>query len=282
VTSFFCPFLVLLDKISRFSAMKYKILAIASLLAFFTNVNCQNISDINKTDQKGLKQGPWVKKDSSGIVLYEGTFKDGHPVGEFRRYYSDKTLLSLLIYSSDGKTADATMYYPNSFIASKGKYINQKKEGVWKFFSSSVNGYLINDESYKNDKKNGLSVKYFPDSTVAEKINYLNGRKDGEWLQYYPGGKLFLKSFYTGDLLNGKFEVWYENGKLQFSGSYKNNLREGKWDIYNKDGSLKYELNYVNGMTNDKQMDIDASDYFENLEKNRGKIADPEKTGVIR
>lgn len=262
--------------------MKYKIIAIASLLAIFANVNCQNNSDMNKTDQQGRKQGQWVKKDADGNVLYEGTFKDGHPIGEFKRYYSDKTLLSLLIYSSDGKIADATMYYPNSFIASKGKYVEQKKEGVWKFYSSSANGYLLNEEPYKGNLRNGLSIKYFPDSTVAEKINYLNDKKEGEWLQYYPEAKLFLKSYYRGDLLNGKFEVWYKNGKSLLSGFYKNNLREGKWDFYNENGSLKYELNYVNGMTNDKQIDNDVSDFFDNLEKTRGNIADPEKTGVIR
>lgn len=273
---------VLLDQISRYFTMKYKIIAIASLLTIFANANCQNTPNINKTDQQGRKQGPWVKKDSVGNVLYEGIFKDGHPIGEFKRYYSNKTLLSLLIYSADGRTADAKMWYPNSFIASKGKYIDQKKEGLWKFYSSSVNGYLINAESYKGNKKNGLSIKYFPDSTVFEKINYLNDKKEGEWLQYYPGGKLFLKSYYSKDLLNGKFEVWYENGKSQYSGAYKNSFREGNWKIFNKEGSLKYELNYIDGMTNDKQMDIDASDFFDNLEKNKDKIPDPEKTGVIR
>jgi antitoxin component YwqK of YwqJK toxin-antitoxin module len=262
--------------------MNYKIIAIASMLAIFANVNCQNSNDINKLDQQGRKQGQWVKKDTDGNVLYEGTFKDGHPVGEFKRYYSNKTLLSLLNYSIDGRTADATMWYPNAYIAAKGKYIDQKKEGIWKFYSSSVNGYLLNEESYKGNLRNGLSIKYFPDSTVAEKINYLNDKKNGECTQYYTGGKLFLKSNYSGDLLNGKFEVWFKNGKNQFTGSYKNNLRDGKWNIYKEDGSLKYELNYVNGLTNDKQMDIDASDFFDNLEKNKGRIADPEKTGVIR
>jgi antitoxin component YwqK of YwqJK toxin-antitoxin module len=262
--------------------MKNKIIALASVLAIFANVNGQNAPAINRTDQQGRKQGPWVKKDSVGNVLYEGTFKDGHPVGEFKRYYHDKTPLSLLIYSADGRTADARMWYHNSFIASKGKYIDQKKEGLWKFYSSSVNGYLINAESYKANRKNGLSIKYFPDSTVFEKINYLNDKKEGDWLQYYPSGKLFLKSYYSGDLLNGKFEVWYENGKSRYSGAYKNNFREGNWKIYNKEGSLKYELNYVDGMTKDKQMDIDASDFFDTMEKNKGSIPDPEKTGVIR
>ena len=36
------------------------------------------------------------------------------------------------------------------------------------------------------------------------------------------------------------------------------------------------------GVTKDRQMDIDESDFLDSLEKNKGKIADPEKTGVIR
>jgi hypothetical protein len=43
-----------------------------------------------------------------------------------------------------------------------------------------------------------------------------------------------------------------------------------------------YKLDYVAGVTNDKQMDIDFSNYLDSLEKNSGKIADPEKTGEIR
>jgi hypothetical protein len=35
-------------------------------------------------------------------------------------------------------------------------------------------------------------------------------------------------------------------------------------------------------MTKDRQMDIDASKIIDDLEKNKGKIPDPEKTGEIR
>ena len=44
--------------------------------------------------------------------MYDGFFKDDHPVGEFKRYYEDNTLKSVLIYSDDGKEADA--YYLSS------------------------------------------------------------------------------------------------------------------------------------------------------------------------
>jgi antitoxin component YwqK of YwqJK toxin-antitoxin module len=83
-------------------------------------------------------------------------------------------------------------------------------------------------------------------------------------------------------MLNGKFEVWFENVKIQFSGFYKDDAREGTWLIYNEDGSLRYKMDYVSGYTEDRQMEIEYSNYLDELEKNAGKIADPEKTGEIR
>lgn len=262
--------------------MKARLISIALLLAVLSDTFSQSVTEINKIDQQGRKQGAWIKKDQSGNTIYEGTFRDNHPVGEFKRFYADKTLLSSVVYSPDGRIADASMFYPNSYPAAAGRYIDMKKEGKWKFFSSSIKGYLINEETYKNDKRNGPSVRYYPDSTIAEKSNYLNDKREGELLQYFENGKQYLRTYYSGDMLNGRFEVWRDNGKPYFTGSYKNNRRDGKWMIYKKDGSLKYELSYTDGVTLNRQPDIDDSDFFDGLEKNKGKIPDPEKTGNIR
>jgi len=262
--------------------MNIKIFTIISLLAVSVIAECQSGTGINKTDELGRKQGQWIKKYPHGIIQYEGEFRDDHPVGEFKRYYENNKLQSVLVYSSDGNEADATIYHPNGFIASKGNYINQLKEGKWKFFSASAEGYLINEEEYRENLRNGPSLKFYSDSTVAERLNYVNDKREGEWFQYYNNGKVFLMSFFSGDMLNGKFEVWFENGTIQFSGFYKNNRREGIWYIYDREGSLLYKLEYVEGVTKDRQMDIDVSNLFEDLEKNSGKIADPEKTGEIR
>jgi hypothetical protein len=81
--------------------------------------------------------------------------------------------------------------------------------------------------------------------------------------------------------LNGKFEAWFENGKLEFSGQYKNDSRDGTWIIYKDDGSLRYQIEYKNGFTNDRKVDIDLSDFMDSLERNKDKIADPEKTGKM-
>jgi antitoxin component YwqK of YwqJK toxin-antitoxin module len=261
--------------------MNLKIFTIISLLAISSIALCQAGSEINKTDQQGKKQGHWIKKYPNGIVMYNGFFKNDNPVGEFRRFYENNILKSLLVYSEDSKEAMAAIYYSNGFISSKGKYINQLKEGKWQFYSISINGYLICEESYMKNIRNGLSLKFYPDSTIAERLSFVNDVKQGEWIQYYPNGALCLKSSYLNDKVNGKFEVWFENGKMEFSGQYKDDVRDGMWQVYDTDGTLKYTLEYVGGVAKNRQMDIDESEYLDQLEKNKGKIPDPEKTGVI-
>jgi antitoxin component YwqK of YwqJK toxin-antitoxin module len=262
--------------------MKLKLYITAYFLALSFCATCQIDSQLNKTDQLGKKQGHWIKNYPNESIMYDGYFRDDHPVGEFKRYYDDKSLKSLLVYSSDGKTAAATIYHQNGYISSKGRYVDQLKEGKWQFYSSTINGYLISEEYYSKNLRNGPSVKYYPDSTIAEKLTFVNDVRQGEWTQYYPSGKVCLKTNYLDGKINGKFEVWFENGTIEFSGQYHNDSRDGEWTIFNEDGSVKYKLEYKEGITKDRHIDIDESNFLDSLELNKGKIADPEKTGTIR
>ncbi len=241
----------------------------------------QSDAPLNKTDGMGKKTGHWIKKYPNGKIMYDGTFRDDHPVGEFRRYDDKGNLQSVLIFSDNGSEADATMYYPGGKISSTGKYVNQQKEGTWKFFSS-FDGYLLCEENYDNNLRNGLSRKFYPDSTLAEKVNYVNGRMQGEWTQYYPNGQLSQVSHYINGKATGRFQAWYEDGKPSVTGQYNNDLRDGKWFIYKPDGSVKYEINYMNGVPATDRMELDNEKYLDSLENNKGKIADPEKTGIIK
>lgn len=262
--------------------MRLKILII-SLLSILSAVSpAQESASINLTDKDGRKQGEWIKKYPNGNIQYQGVFKDDHPVGKFIRYNENSSLQTVLIHSDDGKTAEAIHYHTDGVIASKGKYVNQKKEGTWKFYSAETEGYLICEEDYSKGVRNGESRKFYPDSSLIEKVRYVNDKKEGELVQYHPNGRIYFRAFYSKGLLNGKFEAWYENGKPELSGTYKNNYREGKWFIFNNDGSLRYELDYKAGITRNRLMDIETSDFLDKVEKNSGKIADPEKTDVIR
>jgi antitoxin component YwqK of YwqJK toxin-antitoxin module len=261
--------------------MNLKILVTVFFATLALFAAAQNNQLLNQSDSKGLKQGHWIKKTPQGHVLYEGYFKDNLPVGTFKRYYENDSVMSVLIYSTDGKSADATFYHQNGFPASKGKYADQLKEGKWKFYSAYMADYLICEEEYLHNKKNGLSIKYYPNKTPSEKLTYLNDVKTGEWYQYFPNGEASLKGNYTDGQLNGKFAVYYDNGKSEFAGQYNNNSRDGNWVKYNLDGSVKKTINYVNGKATNPEFSREETDYLDALEKNKGKIEDPEKTGTI-
>jgi len=261
--------------------MKQRIAAIyIVLLSLFPFIFMQG-QEINRSDQDGKKQGRWTKNYPNGKVMYDGFFKHDKPEGEFRRYYEEGALKSLLVFSNNGTEAKAVLYYLNGLTASSGNYINQLKEGKWKFYSFTVKDLLISEAEYKGDKLNGLMINYYPDGKVAEKIMYGNNLKHGECLKYYPDGTLTLRTNYENGKINGRFEAFYENGKPEMTGQYKDNLREGPWVIYRNDGSQRFATEYTAGIPDNRSIDIYESEYIDSLERIKVNIADPEKTGEI-
>jgi antitoxin component YwqK of YwqJK toxin-antitoxin module len=261
--------------------MDLKNILIFSLLLIPPISFSQQNDTINKTDKNGRKQGHWIKKYPDGHTVYNGYFKDNQPVGTFIRFFKNDTIHSLLIFNDDGKEAMATLYHTNGFIASSGKFVNHLKEGKWKFFSAKKEGCLMSDEEYEANLRNGASVKYYPDSSLAEKVLYVNDVRNGEWTQYFPDGKICLKANYINGKLNGSFSVFFDNGRPEYLGHYKDDTRDGTWKIYNNDGSLKYNIEYLAGVVKNSEKFKKESDFLDDIEKNKGKIADPEKTGTI-
>jgi antitoxin component YwqK of YwqJK toxin-antitoxin module len=249
--------------------------------AFILSCPVHSQEPLNITDQNGLKQGHWVKKDAKGKIDYEGWFKDNKPVGTFKRFYDNDSVQSVLVYNNDGTKATATFYHPNGFIASKGNYVNQLKEGKWQFFSERTSGYLICEEEYSGNKRNGTSVKYYRNNNLSEKLFYKNNLKTGQWSQYYPDGQECLRANYVAGKLEGKYEVFYDNGKPEFIGQYRNDARDGTWIRYNRDGSVKNKIDYVAGHPTNPELYIEETQYLDMLEKNKGKISDPEITGSL-
>jgi antitoxin component YwqK of YwqJK toxin-antitoxin module len=236
---------------------------------------------LNFTDAKGLKQGHWIKKSPEGIIIYDGYFQDNYPVGPLKRFYDDQTIKTILNYSEKGRKAVVEIYHPNGYKASDGVYFDQMKEGKWRFYSSVFKDYCISEEYYHLNKKDGTSTKFYRDSTIAETSIYRNGLKEGEMISYYPSGSIWTKSHYENGKLSGKFEVWFEKGSLEITGNYINDARDSQWIFYRNDGTTKYKVDYQNGITKNRVIDIDESAFLDSLENNRGKIADPEKTGII-
>ena len=110
-------------------------LILVTRLSGFSQWPAGNDTVFNQTDQNGLKQGFWRKYHDNGTVMYEGFFVNDKPVGVFKRYYDDKAIQSVMDFKDDGKTASARIFYNNGLLAGEGLYVDQQKDGEWKYYS---------------------------------------------------------------------------------------------------------------------------------------------------
>ncbi len=192
---------------------------------------------INQTDSNNLKQGKWGKTYANGRINYEGQFKNDKPYGEFKHYYISSALKAITNYSPDGVVAHTTTFYENSLPMAEGKYINQKKDSVWNFFSE-FDGKLISEETYKKGELNGISKTFYPESgNVAESIKYKNGLKQGDIKKYFPEGSIMTEGFYKNNLLDGDFTLYFPEGNIQLKGKYLKGQQIGNWQYFDEEGN---------------------------------------------
>ncbi|HCC70069.1 MAG TPA: hypothetical protein DEQ09_02810 [Bacteroidales bacterium] len=258
-------------------------ITLSILIVLLPLYNMKAQEKLNLTDKNGYKQGHWIKKHPNGNLLYEGYFSDNKPVSEFKRYDEDGNLKSVLNYRAETDTVDAVFYHPNGYIAGKGKYYLRKKTGEWKYYSDYVKDHMLMKCIYMDDKVEGLRLKYHWNGDIAEEMEFKAGEKTGEWKQYYTDGTLSLESSFVNDKRNGEFKTWHTNGKHEITGCYNNDIRTGKWLFFNNDGSLRKEIRYNNGIPENRaELIKQETEYLDKLEKEGGKIKDPEITGIIK
>ncbi len=94
----------------------YFLLVISFSLLQYNNVSAQEIitagdTIFNQTDEHGQKQGYWKKYYENGKLRYRGSFLDDNPRGEFRYYYNDGALKSVMQHEPGTTRAIVTHYY---------------------------------------------------------------------------------------------------------------------------------------------------------------------------
>ena len=231
------------------------------------------LAQINQTDTNGLRQGLWQKKQDNGRLLYEGYFKDGEPVGEWKRYHPGGQLKALIEYKGD--TAYTQLFDEWHNKLAEGNYVDQQKEGIWKVYR---NNQLVLDETYVNGVKSGVAHQYYETGEVMEESHWENGKKNGDFELFYPSGEPYLQCKMKDDMRHGIFLILYENGVPEREAAYKNGLRDGEWKYYDKEGNYRYSLFYNEGQLLNPQV-RDSIDNLEmqQLEQNKARLIDPEK-----
>lgn len=220
----------------------------------------------NKTDDKGLKQGYWVKLNpTTGKPAYKGTFKDDKPFGVFKYYYSEiDTMKTIMEFKNNGTVGYATVFYMTGKKQAQGKYVNEKKDSVWTFYDEG--GNLLSMEGYKEGKKDGKSLIYYPNGEIAEERNFKNDLNHGVFKQFFEGKKVKAEGTYIEGKQVGKSAVYFPGGTPAAMGYYnERGNRNSVWLYKDKEGKVTSKDVYDDG----KLLNVKEAEAW--LLKNKGK-----------
>ncbi len=198
----------------------------------------------NVTDAKGFKQGKWQKKGEKGNIVYEGNFMDNRPVGEFKYYYEEGMLESVVNYLDNANTK-AVMYHKTGKKLAEGSYKNKKKDGLWKYYNKD--GSLLSEEYYAMGVAKGVWKKYFENGKLYEECVYVNGNKQGVLKQYFENGKTKALVSFDKGMMTGEATFYFLNGNILQRGFYKNDVKDGVWISMKENGDKVSEIEYNNG-----------------------------------
>ena len=187
---------------------------------------------LNRKDSKGRKQGLWEKKYADGHLKYRGHFIDDKPYGVFKNYYDEgDSLEALRVYSGDGQSAYAHLFYTTGALQAEGKYVGEKKDSIWKFYDDLQR--MVRKDQFKNGKQEGKSVSFYPaDGNVLEIKNWKDDSADGNYQQYYDGGGIMEEGTYVHGERQDTLYIYDMAGIISIKGTYLNDMHEGNWIDY--------------------------------------------------
>ncbi len=245
--------------------MKFKLFKISLItLSVICFSNFAFSQEINKTDPQGNKQGIWEKKDKVGRLVYKGSFKDNLPEGTFTYYDTTGKVKAITEFSQNGSNAYTKMF-DKGFKESEGLFVNEKKQGVWKYYNHD--SIVIAEENYKNGVPDGVWKTFYANGQLLDEIPYVNGVKEGTWTQYFYDGRLKTKATYVNGLLEGLATFYHPNGRVFISGPYLHNLKDGTWIHLNDKGETEKKEIWKSGT-------LAAEEYYD---KKLEKMAKEEK-----
>lgn len=217
----------------------YTIILMFLLLPFTLNAQSDTL---NRTDSRGRKQGYW-KKYEKDKLQYEGEFIDDVPSGLFIYYHDNGNQKSRSRFIQGTYKVETVMYDINGKKSAEGIYIDQLKDGTWKYYAP--NSTLIKVENYSKGIKNGLWQTFSPQSGVLLlEENYTGGKLNGEQKTYFTTGELNTRIPYIDGRRNGMSESFFPGEILSTKGMYYQNHRTGNWDYYDETGKLRKSTEY--------------------------------------
>ena len=98
----------------------------------------------------GKKEGVWLEWNEQGALIDSSTFNEGKHVGISMRWHDNGMAKDSLNFNDPG-TGLQVSWYDEGHVSSIGRWVQEKKHGLWKYFHK--NGKLMATEDYMAGKK---------------------------------------------------------------------------------------------------------------------------------
>ncbi len=142
-------------------------------------------------------------------------------------------------------------------INTEGKYVDNKKEGLWKTYFAS--GQIKQEITYVNNRPDGYAKIYYENGKVSEEGIWKGNKWVGEYKFYHKNGQVAYDWQYNdGGKREGEQKYFYENGNKMIEGTWANGKESGTIKEYDENGKLKVEKTF-----NDGKLDVNSVKIYE-------------------
>lgn len=214
------------------------------------------ILNVNRTDDKGRKDGLWREYYSNFRIKKEFIYSNGLLNGYYKEFDENGNLKRVLSYSNGKllKENESTEnirvkeeFFDNGFVKYRGSFLKGNPIGIHNFFKSD--GSIVKSEEY--DDSGNL---------IGEGKVDKEGFKQGKWTGYFIDGNIKYLGQYLNNGKNGKWEYFYKSGNREQIGNFNNGKYQGNWIWYYENGNIKREENYFNGKNDGDYIEYDENE----------------------
>ena len=140
--------------------------------------------------KSGKYNGPYEKKDTSGLLMERGIMKNGKQHGIRELFYPDGKVKVRERYVRGEMDDLYELFHPNGQVQLKGYYVQGQMYGIWKKYDDKAN--LLEEVTMISNEEYGPFKEYHPNGNIAAEGAYLHGdREDGLLKLYDESGTLY-------------------------------------------------------------------------------------------
>jgi len=196
-------------------------------------------------NEEGIKDGPWKEFYTNGALKSEGVYDQGKRIGLWKFYHPNSQLEQTGYYNKQGKEDGAwAWYFATGDLEREESYFNGMIDG----FSTEYDqfGEVIAEGEYIEDYREGVwKFQYGDHRSEGE---FLNGMRHGKWTDFYSNDLVNFKGNFIEDNPNGRHTWYWPNGIKKTEGKYIMGLKNGEWVKYNYDGTPFISIFFENGI----------------------------------